>query len=304
MNPDAHTRNEFLLDVGDGHQLFVYDWGNPDAKIPIIHLHGGPGDGSKDKHREIFDPTVHRVIFFDQRGCGRSLPYGSLEHNTTDDLVDDITKIADHLKIKQFYIVGSSWGSFLGLVYAIRNPKRVAGLILSGIFTGSKGELEWVSEGRFKPFYPEAWELFLAATPESHHTHPAQYHYQKLLHGNESEQFAAALALQQLEYSILSLDDRTRTIDPSTFDPSGARIEGHYLSQGCFVSESYILKNAHELTMPVRLVQGRYDMDCPPYTAYLLSKKIPQSKLFMTIGGHRAEHETWNILRTITAQIS
>jgi proline iminopeptidase len=299
MSPDAYIHSEFLLDVGDGHQLFVYDWGNERAETPIICLHGGPGDRAKDKHRDIFDPQLHRVIFFDQRGCGRSLPYGLLENNTTDDLVGDITKIANHLKIKQFYLVGASWGSFLALVYAIHNPKRVAGVVVSAIFTGTKDELEWFSEGRFKPFYPEAWEAYLLKTPESHRGNPTAYHYNMLLHGTEKEQFNAAMALQQLEYSILNLDDRTRTIDPITFDPSGARIEGHYLSQGCFVPDSYILEHTNQLTMPLWIVQGRYDMSCPPYTAYLLHKKVPHSQLFMTIGGHRAEHETYNLLRAI-----
>src|SRR5687767_6064651 len=112
MTPDAYTNKEFFIEVGGGHQLYVCDWGNPKG-LPIIFLHGGPGGESKDGYKQSFDPTKHHVIFFDQRGCGKSLPYGSLKHNTTADLIQDINKIADQVKFKQFVLTGGSWGSCL-----------------------------------------------------------------------------------------------------------------------------------------------------------------------------------------------
>ena len=140
MTPDDHTNKEFYIDVGNGHRLYVHDWGNPKG-LPIIFLHGGPGAMVRDGAKMFFDPAVHHVVFFDQRGCGKSLPYGSLKHNTTADMVEDVTKIADEVKFKQFVIAGGSWGACLGLVYGIKNPKRVKAMVLRGIFTGSQKEI-------------------------------------------------------------------------------------------------------------------------------------------------------------------
>ena len=109
MNPDEHTIREFFLDVGNGHELYVQDWGNPHAKHPIIYLHGGPGSGVRDSSKDPFDPHTQRVVFFDQRGAGKSLPKGSLQNNTTADLVEDIEKLATRLKLKQFILTGGSW---------------------------------------------------------------------------------------------------------------------------------------------------------------------------------------------------
>ncbi|HSW99195.1 MAG TPA: alpha/beta fold hydrolase [Candidatus Saccharimonadales bacterium] len=303
MTPDEFTNQELHLDVGDGHSLYICDWGDKHAKTPFIYLHGGPGSQIKDGHREGFDPQKHRVIFFDQRGCGQSTPYGSLEHNTTDDLLEDITRIATHLKIKKFRLIASSWGSCLALLYAIRNPKNVAGLVLGGIFSGSRGECEWVEQGRFNGFYPEAWEEFLERTPKEHHTDAAAYHYKNILRGDAHQVFNSALAVEELEHSIMRLDDRTHPIDPATFDPTSARIFAHYFSNELFIPDLYILKNASKLTMPVWFVQGRYDMECPPYIAHLLHRAIPGSQLYMTIGGHLAEHETRSVLRAILLQL-
>src|SRR4051812_19735118 len=129
MTPDQHTNQELMLAVGDGHELYIQDWGNSTAKTPIINLHGGPGSGSANRYRKYFDPNKQRVIFFDQRGAGKSTPFGSLEHNTTQDLVEDIEKIAQKLELDTFVLAGGSWGSTLALAYGIAYPKRVAGMV-------------------------------------------------------------------------------------------------------------------------------------------------------------------------------
>jgi proline iminopeptidase len=303
MTPDKHTNQELMLDVGNGHTIYVHDWGTKHAKIPFIYLHGGPGSHIKDAQRQDFDPKKHRVIFFDQRGCGKSLPYGSLEHNTTDDLIGDITRVADKLKLDKFRIRAGSWGSFLALVYAIRNPERVAGLVLNGIFSGSQGECDWISQGRFGTFYPEVWEQYLARTPEEHRGDPSAYHYKNILEGDAHQVFSSALAVEEMEHSIMNLDDRGRPIDPETFDPTAARLFAHYFSNHLFVPDFYVMKNASKLKMPLWIVQGRYDMDCTPYTAYLLHKAVPGSQLYMTIDNHRAGHETSTVLRAILHQL-
>lgn len=304
MTPDSHTIQETFLEVGDGHTLYIHDWGNKTAKTPIIFLHGGPGDQSKDRHKLPFDPTRQRVIFFDQRGSGRSLPYGSLEHNTTQDLVEDIEKIASHLKLDKFILTGGSWGSCLALAYGLAHPERITAMVLSGIYTGSQAENDWILTGRFRTFFPDAWDAYLAATPKAHHANPSAYHYQRVMSGDEAAARESGYAYQTLEGSILSLDDRFTPGDPATYDPSSARIEMHYMRERCFMPDRYILNNAHKLTMPVWLVQGRYDMVCPPATAYELHQRLPNGELVWTTSGHRAEHEPHSVMHSLLLQLS
>lgn len=306
MTPDQHTNKEFFIDVGDGHQLYVYDWGNPKG-LPVIFLHGGPGGAVSDHCKRVFEPKKHRVIFFDQRGCGKSLPYGGLKHNTTSKLIEDITKIADQVKFKQFVLDGCSWGSCLAFAYALANPKRVKALVLSGVFTGSQREMDYVDEGGFASHFPEVWQRYLATVPKNHRKSPTKYHYARILGNDEKAARQSACAYQNLEGALLSLDDRSSTVsaDDPTFDPTYSRILAHYLSNGCFMPDKHILANAHKLTMPVWMVQGRYDMACPPVTAYELHQKMPSSNLLWTIGGHRqTEHETQNLRRTILLQLA
>ena len=303
MNPDEHTIQEFLLDVGDGHQLYGQEWGNKKAATPVIVLHGGPGYHCKDRDRSSFDPAHHRVVFFDQRGCGKSTPNGSLEHNTTDDLLGDITKIADHVGAKNFVLYGASWGSALALAYTIAFPERVRALVLASIFTASREECHWIDEGRFRTFHPEAWQRFLDKTPAEHHKNPAAYHYKNIQAGDAHLLFNSALALSEMEHHIISLNDRLAPIDPATFDPTGARILAHYFTQNCFMPDRFILENAHKITVPTWLVHGRYDMDCPPVTAYELHQKIAGSHLTFVISNHRIEHEAESVLRAILLQL-
>lgn len=138
MNKDHYLISEKMLDVGDGHSLYIHEWGNANASTPIIFLHGGPGSHVRNSHKRVFDPTIHRVIFFDQRGSGKSTPYGSLENNTTDKLIEDISKIADSFGIKNFILRGNSWGSTLALAYALAHPERVHSLVLGGILPVQK----------------------------------------------------------------------------------------------------------------------------------------------------------------------
>jgi len=304
MTPDKYTINEFFLDVGDGHQLYVHDWGNKKAKTPIIFLHGGPGGQCKDKHKASFNPKQQRVIFYDQRGCGKSLPYGSLEHNTSAELVEDIEKIAKHLKIKSFILTGGSWGSSLALFYGIKYPTRVAGMVLNGIWTCRKEENAWVDQGRFKTFFPEVWEAYQASAPTAHKENPSKYHFARILGEDETAARASAYAYENLEGGVLSLDDRYTPDDFAEFDHYGARLEIHYLTNNAFVPEGYVQKNAHKLTMPIWLVQGRYDMVCPPKTAYELSKLLPHGELIWAIGGHMFEHEGWNIIKLLLMQLT
>ena len=304
MNPDEFTNRELFVEVGDGHELYVQDWGNREAEMPILFLHGGPGGSVKGSNKRGFDPTKQRVIFYDQRGSGKSLPYGSLDHNTTADLIEDIEKIADKLELKKFIITGGSWGSCLALAYALKYPERVKAMVLFGIFTGSQNEIDWLDQGQFQTFYPEVWERYIAATPKAYRNNPSKYHFEKALGNDEIQAKKSAYAYENLEGGVIQLDDRPRLEDFETYDPAGIRIEMHYLKNRCFMPDRHILDNAHRLNMPVYLVQGRYDMVCPPATAYELSKKLPDGHLIWAIGGHKNEHEGWNLMRTILLQLS
>lgn len=307
MTPDQYTNKELFIDVGDGHQLYVHDWGNKKAKTPVVFLHGGPGDGCGDKHKNIFDPEQHRVIFFDQRGAGRSLPYGSLENNTTDKLVEDIEIIARHFTLKTLVLCGGSWGSTLAFAYALAHPKRVASMVLNGIFTGTRSEIDYFDKGAFRSHYPEAWQQYLDATPKNHHESPTQYHYKRALGKDERAARESARVYENLERALLPLDDRASFVEANdpAYDPSGIRIGIHYMTNYCFMPDNYIFTNARKLTMPIWMVQGRYDMVCPPVTAYELQQKLPNSKLLWTIAGHRgSERETYSVVRAILSQFS
>lgn len=297
MTPDNYTQSEFFLDVGQGHQLYVQDWGNPKAATPIVFLHGGPGSSAQDKHRELFEPRQQRVIFFDQRGCGRSLPYGSRQHNTTPDMIEDIEKIAKHLKLNKFILTGGSWGSCLALAYALTHPQPVKALVLRGIFTGSQAEIDWIDKGRFMNFFPDVWENYLKLTPEAHHANPSAYHFKRALGDDEAAAKESAYAYEQVEGALLKLDDRYHAEDFADYDPSGIQLEIHYLANRCFLPDRHILDNAHQLTMPAWLFQGRYDMVCPPTTAYELHQRLPNSWLTWTVSGHKDERESWTAIR-------
>ena len=304
MTPDEYTNQELRIDIGDGHKLYAQDWGNKDAETPVFFLHGGPGSQCKDKHKANFDPKTQRVIFHDQRGCGQSTPYGSLEHNTTQNLVEDIEKIAGKLGIEKFIISGGSWGSCLALAYALKYPNRVKAMVLNGIFTGSAQEIDYLDGGGFRTHFPDAWQTFLDTVPKTHRDNPGKYHARRILGDDEAAAKESAYAYGNLEAAVMSLDDRFTPGDFEEFDPSGMRIEVAYMQHGCFMPDRYILDNAHKLTMPVWLVQGRYDFVCPPRTAYELNQKLPNSRLVWTIGGHGNEHETASVQKSILLSLT
>lgn len=300
MNADEYTRQELQLDVGDGHNIYVHDWGQGNS-TPVVYLHGGPGGKVSDSKKSFFEPSKQRVLFFDQRGCGRSTPYGSLEHNTTSHLVLDIIKILDKLEIKRAVLFGGSWGSALALYTALQHPERVAALVLYGIFTATKWENEWIDSGMTRHFYPELWAQYMASVPAEHTANPTAYHAPRILAETPDKQ--SALAYQRYQSGLVFLDDRNGRFEADDeYDPAPVRIETHYLSQGAFMPEGYILEHAAAITMPVYMVQGRYDMMCPPVTAYKLAEKLPNATLHWTVDGHVAGRETWSLLRALTSQ--
>lgn len=301
MQNDQFTNQIIKLKTDHGHVLNVIDWGNKGAKTPFIFLHGGPGGHIKDHHKENFDPTRHRVIFFDQRGCGESTPYGSTDHNTTEELIKDITKIADHFKIKDFNLYGYSWGSTLALAYAIANPARVRNLVIGGVYSGRNDFSNMFS--RLKTFYPEMHNTIIQNTPETHRKDPTTFHQQNILNGTKEEQKKSAYLIGNLEYALMNYD--LPTLEPfEDFDPSPIIIENHYVANDCFLPQDHIIKNAPRITAKTYIVQGRSDFVTPPDFAYQLVEKLPHAQIFWADSNHHSRREIHSIFRTICALIA
>jgi proline iminopeptidase len=296
-----------MIDVGETHQLYAQLWGNATAEQTIIFLHGGPGSGCSDSAKLLFNPDYHRVVFFDQRGTGKSRPEGLIEHNTTDDLVADINKVAAAFSIENFVLVGGSWGSCLALAYGLKNPERVIRMVLRGIFTARQSEIDFVDKGHVRAFFPEVWDRFAASVPTEFADDPGRYHQKQMFAGNQAAT-DAAIAYNQYEGALVTLDDRNAELKPfdiDTFNPTKAIIETHYLINNCFLEEDYIITNAAKLTMPIALVQGRYDMVCPPFTAYELHQALPNSQLYWTVAGHVAsDRGNFDTVKALLADIN
>jgi len=303
VSPDTYTIQETFIEVGDGHTLYVQEWGDQRG-MPVIFLHGGPGSGCADRHKQLFDPSQHRVIFFDQRGSGRSLPTGSRKNNTTDDLIKDMEKLAKHFKLTSFTLVGGSWGACLALAYGLIHPKRVKNMVLTGIFTGSHAEVDYFGGNDYALSFPDVHEELLNATPKTHRNNPLQYHFQQALGSDEQAAKQSAYLLSNLESRLLSLDDRFMPKAFDDFDPASSLIEIHYMANYCFIPDRLILSQASKLTMPIWLIQGRYDMVCPGRTAYELHHSLPDSELIWTTSGHRSEREGWNVERSLLIQLA
>ena len=292
MNEDQHTNATFMLPVGHGHELWVHDWGKKDAKTPIFFLHGGPGSQCKDKHKLPFDPETQRVIFHDQRGAGQSLPAGKWHHNNTQELAADISKIADNLGIDTFIITGSSWGSTLALYYAITNPERVSAVVVGGVWLSTKAEDAYMNNGGWRTHFPDLWAWYVSTVPAAHRDDPSAYHFAQALGDDPMKAAESARIFGDMEAGLISLDDRHIPTPADDYDPASSLIEMRYMSHGCFMPDRYILTNADKLTMPLHIVQGRYDFVCPPTAAYELHRAVPHSTITWVTSGHASEHET------------
>lgn len=279
------------LPVGNGHELYVEACGNPDG-IPVVFLHGGPGAGIRPKHRTLFDPEKYHAILFDQRGAGQSRPHASTIHNTTWDCVADIERIREHFGIERWLVFGGSWGSTLGLTYALTHPERCLGLILRGIFLCTPKELTWFYQAGCSQFFPELWARYQAVIPPNErHDMIAAYH-RRLTDPDPSVRRAAAVAWSTWEWHTLRLlppspEDQQRPLTDDELDHAVAMacIECHYFMHQCFFDRpDYLLHHAREKAVqlaqfPIHLVHGRYDMICPVESAVALHQALPHSTL-------------------------
>jgi proline iminopeptidase len=279
------------IDVSGGHQLYYELYGNPKG-IPVIYLHGGPGAGFGDKSKVFFDENRYNVIFFDQRGASRSKPFGSIENNTTQDIVGDINLILDKLNFDKVYVFGGSWGSTLALVYAIQHPERVLGLILRGIWLANNYGLEHYIGGGIKEFFPDVWERFAGLVPKGEH--PVKYYLKQMLSEDKevSDKFAYEWAYYEMSfYTINRIDDPAEILETFSYK-SLAILEAHFIANNCFIPEDYIMNNVGVIKdIPTSIVQGRYDFICPPIQAFRLHSGLNNSKLNICNAGHSATDE-------------
>ena len=293
LYPDIEPFDAGFLQVSPLHRVYYEQCGNPRGK-PVVFLHGGPGAGCNAKSRRFFDPKHYRIVLFDQRGCGRSMPTAELTDNTTWELVADIERLREHLHIERWQVFGGSWGSTLALTYAETHPARVSELVLRGIFMLRRWEIDWFYQQGCDAIFPDAWEEYLRPIPPPERGNLVAAYYQRLTSPDAAVRLAAAKAWSIWEGGtsyLLQNADYLAATGADEFALSFARIECHYfVNHGFFERDDQLLHNAHKLKdIPSVIVQGRYDVVCPLRSAWDLHRAWPQAQLRITPDcGHSA----------------
>lgn len=287
LYPDIGCYSSGYFDTGDGHSLYYEESGNPDG-FPVLYLHGGPGAGLSPGYRRFFDGNRFRIIAFEQRGCGRSKPFGSLENNTTQHILGDIKGLRQLLGVEQWILFGGSWGSTLALLAAIDAPDSVSGLILRGVFLARQEDRDWFisHQGAAATLFPEHYELFIDGIQGELNTASVCAHYRKLFDSSDDLQRLSALKrwyIWEERLSRLSLPAGTGELTghyPVGLMTSLAKLECHYLANHCFIPEDFILQNTAAIShIPGTIVHGRYDVICSTKGAYTLHKAWTNSEL-------------------------
>lgn len=301
LYPELEPFNKNWLKVDNLHQIFYEECGNPHG-IPVIFLHGGPGSGCNPTQRRFFDPKHYRIVLLDQRGCGRSLPVGEVRLNTTDDLVADIEKLRNHLGIDQWHVFGGSWGSTLALAYAVKHAKQVISLILRGIFLSRPSELNWFL-GDVQHFYPEAWHKLISYLPAEKQNDVLNAYAELIFSEDININAEAAVQWNAFESAIMRLKPTVNNAPKEDIaknkeafqqeqatEVARARVQIHYIQHQCFIDGEALLKQTAILSnIPTIIVQGRYDMVCPPQTAWALHQMMPHAQFVMVAdAGHSA----------------
>ena len=299
LYPEIQPFDTGTLRVDDRHTLYYEQCGNPDGK-PVVMLHGGPGGGCTDKMRRFHDPAKYRIVLFDQRGSGRSTPHADLVDNTTWNLVDDIERLREHLGIERWQVFGGSWGSTLALAYAQSHPKKVTELVLRGIFMLRRWELEWFYQEGASRLFPEAWQHYIAAIPESERGDLIGAFHRRLTSDDEATRLAAARAWSVWEgaTSFLHIDpDFMADHEDAQFALAFARIENHYFTNaGFFECDDQLLRDAYRIVdIPGVIVHGRYDVVCPVQNAHDLHQVWPKAELVITPASGHSAFEAENI---------
>ncbi len=283
LYPPIDPFDQRMVDMGDGHRIYVEQCGNPDG-VPVIVLHGGPGGGCSPAMRRYFDPKTYRVILFDQRGCGRSRPHASVTDNTTWHLVDDIERLRTLFDIDEWAVFGGSWGATLALIYAQSHPDRVSRLVLRGVFLMTRAELDWFYGGGAGKFWPEQWAKFTALLSEAELSDTIGAYHRRLFSGDRATEILYARAWSAWENALASIHSNGAAGEtPGEYARAFARLENHYfINEGFLDRDQQILNRMDRIAhIPGFIVQGRYDMICPPQAAWTLAERWPNAELKM-----------------------
>ncbi len=302
LYPELEPFNKNWLKVDNKHQIYFEECGNPTG-IPVVFLHGGPGSGCNPTQRRFFDPVHYRIVLFDQRGCGRSKPQGEVKANTTDDLVGDIEAIRLHLNINKWHVFGGSWGSTLAIAYAVKHAAQIISLTLRGIFLSRPSELQWFL-GDVQHFYPEVWHKLVQYLPAYKQNDVLNAYAELIFNDDLAISSEAAVQWNAFESAIMRLKPAAGSPDTSEAksksdedirkeqetEVARARVQIHYIKHQCFVDGEALLKQASLLAnIPTVIVQGRYDMVCPPQTAWALHQMMSHAQFTMVAdAGHSA----------------
>lgn len=284
--PPIAPFNEGHLPVSPRHALYFEVSGNPQG-LPVVVLHGGPGGGSQPYYRQFFDPRRYRIVLFDQRGCGLSVPFADVTDNTTPALVADIEHLRVHLGIEQWLVFGGSWGATLALAYAEQHPRRVLGLVLRGVFLGRPAELDWLyAPGGAQKLFPERFHEFETHIPEAERGDLLRAYHRRLFSDDPQVMRAAAVVWARWETSISRLVPDAAAVDAFCSSEAAvaiSRLENHYFVNDLFFDHpNQLLRDAHRLAgIPLVIVQGRYDAVCPPISAWELAQAVPGAVLEM-----------------------
>jgi proline iminopeptidase len=279
--PPIDPFDQRFMDMGDGHTIYVEQSGNPDG-LPVVVFHGGPGGGASPAMRRYFDPDIYRIILFDQRGCGRSKPHASVDDNTTWHLIADIERIRKVLGIDQWVVFGGSWGATLALLYAQTHPDRPVALVLRGVFLMTQSELDWFYGGGAGKFWPEAWARFACLVPDEEADDMIAAYHKRLFSGDRETEVKYARAWAAWENSLASMSSNgVSGQPPADYARAFSRLENHYFTHKGFLDfDGQILAHMDRIAhIPGVIVQGRYDMICPPHSAYELAKRWPNARL-------------------------
>lgn len=287
--PPIESRESGWLPVGDGHEIHWELSGNPTGPV-VLFVHGGPGAGTQPAYRRFFDPGFWRILLVDQRGCGQSRPAASVEANTTADLIADFERLRRHLGIERWLLFGGSWGSTLALAYGQAHPTRCLGFVLRGVFLFSAAEIDWFLTGMGR-FFPEAGRRFATFLPPEEREEGLTAWRRRLNHPDPAIHLPAARAWCAYEEACARLLPLAE--EPGPVGPSGlalARIEAHYMAHQGFLAPGQLLNGMATIRhLPAIIVQGRYDVICPPHTAFALARAWPGALLRMVPdAGHAA----------------
>jgi proline iminopeptidase len=295
LYPKIQPYQIFFLETESEHSVYVEVSGNPDG-IPVIFLHGGPCSGTKPDHRRFFNPGLYQIILFDQRGCGQSLPFGELQHNTTQDLIDDMERIRDQLGITKWLVFGGSWGGTLSLLYSQQHSENVLGLIIRGVFLARQQDMDWFAVLGANRIYPERWWKLIDCVPEKTRINLVEGLWEAINSDDKMAQARVAREWQAWNGQLAMgkayqapMPDETVSVETV----KQVRMELHYAYHRYFIVENQILGNCGLLeNIPTVIIHGRYDLVCPLEAGLSLHQALPKSEfVVLPNAGHIAQHE-------------